>query len=157
MENAKTMQGAALALALAAGPAAAGQPEAGLSWMAGHWCSEAQGRRIDEVWLPEAGGALHGLSRTVRGGKVESFEFMRIVSDGDTASFHVQPNGAAPTVFVMADRGDGWIRFGNPAHDFPNRIEYRRDGDRLLAWISGPGRDGKDVRIPFEYRACAAG
>jgi hypothetical protein len=152
----KTMSAVALALALAAGPAAANQPESGLSWIAGHWCSESQGRRIDEFWLPEAGGALHGMSRTVLGAEVESFEFMRIVSDGNSASFHVQPNGAAPTVFAMADRGDGWIRFENPAHDFPNRIEYRRDGDRLSAYIAGPGPDGKELRIPFEYRACTA-
>ena len=62
--------------------------------------------------------------------------------------------GGRPTIFSQAARGDGWIRFENPAHDFPNRIEYRRQGDRLRAYIAGPGRDGKQVKIPFEYRRC---
>lgn len=151
--------GAGIALALAASPAAAGSPgagqvQAGLAWLEGRWCGEDAGQRIDESWLPQAGGMLLGMSRTLRDGKVVSFEFMRIVVDGDAASFHVQPNGAPPTVFAMEARGEGWIRFANQAHDFPNRVEYRRNGDRLSAWIAGPGADGTEMRVPFEYRAC---
>src|SRR3546814_10031280 len=125
-----------------------------LDWLAGDWCSEADGRRIEEIWLPEAGGMLQGMARTVRDAEVESFEFMRIVSDGGATSFHAQPNGAPPTVFTMVASGEGWIRFENPEHDFPNQVEYRREGDRLSAWIAGPGPDGAQVRIAFEYRAC---
>lgn len=150
MQYAKTMLGAGLALW--AGAAMATQP--GLDWLAGHWCSDAGGRRIDEAWLPEAGGMLVGMSRTAKGEKTESFEFMRIVPDGKATSFHVQPNGVAPTVFAMAAQGDGLIRFENAEHDFPNRIEYRRDGEMLKAYIAGPGRDGKELHIPFEYHRC---
>lgn len=39
-----------------------------------------------------------------------------------------QPNDVPPTVFAMEDRGEGWIRFVNEAHDLPNRVEYRRCG-----------------------------
>ena len=148
----RTVSGA-LALVLMAGPAM-GQEAPDLSWFAGHWCGESQGRTIDEVWLPEAGGQLLGMARTLHGAKVESFEFLRIVVEGGAASFHAQPNGVPPTVFAMEDRGEGWIRFANEAHDFPNRVEYRREGDRLHAWIAGPGEGGEEVRIPFEYRAC---
>lgn len=150
MRYAKTMLGAALALW--ANTAAATGPK--LDWLAGHWCGGDGERQIDEVWLPEAGGVLVGMSRTAKGEKNESFEFMRIVSDGESANFHVQPNGAPPTVFAMTEQGEGRIRFENPAHDFPNRIEYRREGAALHAWIAGPGRDGKELRIPFEYRRC---
>ncbi|MFT3761135.1 MAG: DUF6265 family protein [Pseudoxanthomonas sp.] len=150
MRYAKTWLG--MGLALCSGAAVAGGPE--LDWLAGHWCGGQGERRIDEAWLPEAAGVLVGVSRTVDGAKLESFEFMRIVSDGGAASLHVQPNGVPPTVFAMAAHGEGWIRFENPEHDFPNRIEYRREGDRLHAYIAGPGRDGKELRIPFEYRRC---
>jgi hypothetical protein len=34
--------------------------------------------------------------------------------------------------------------FENPAHDFPTRVAYRRDGDRLVATVSGPG--GRDAQ-----------
>ena len=150
MRHAKAMLG--MFLALCSGQVASAEP--GLDWLAGHWCSSDQGRQVDEVWLPEAGGTLLGMSRTLRGAKVESFEYMRIVSDAGIVQFHVQPNGVPATIFAQAARGDGWIRFENSAHDFPNRIEYRRDGDTLHAYIAGPGRDGKEMKIPFDYRRC---
>ena len=151
MRHAKAMLG--MCLALCSGQAMSAEPT--LDWLAGHWCSNGQDRQVDEVWLPEAGGALLGMSRTLRGARVESFEYMRIVSEAGVAQFHVQPNGVPPTVFAQAARGDGWIRFENSAHDFPNRIEYRREGDAMHAYIAGPGRDGKEMKIPFEYRLCA--
>lgn len=128
--------------------------EASLDWLVGHWCMEQDGRRVDEVWLPQAGGALLGMSRTVRGDAMESFEFMRLVPDGEGAGMHVQPNGAPPTSFAIVERGEWHVRFANPAHDFPNRIEYRRQGDALHAWIAGPGHDGRELRIPFDYTRC---
>lgn len=150
MRNAKAVLG--VALALSAGQAAASDGR--LDWLAGQWCGGGGERKLEEVWLAEAGGMLVGASRTVRGEKLESFEFMRIVVDGGTASLHVQPGGVAPTVFPQVGRGEGWIRFGNAAHDFPNLIEYRREGDALHAWIAGPGPGGEEMRIPFDYRRC---
>ena len=97
-------------LALAAGMATAAEPE--FDWLAGHWCGGSADRTIDEVWLPEAGGALLGMSRTVREGKTESFEFMRIVPAGEDAGLHVQPNGMAATVFAVTERGVQRARFG---------------------------------------------
>ena len=76
------------------------------------------------------------------------------MSEGKDIRLHVQPNGASPTVFAQEEQGEGWIRFANVEHDFPNRIEYRRAGESLKAYIAGPGRDGKELRIPFEYRRC---
>ena len=150
MRHATMLLGACLALV--SGQATSAEPT--LDWLAGHWCGTGPEQQIDEVWLPEAGGALLGMSRTVRGARVESFEYMRIVFDAGKAQFHVQPNGVPATVFTQAGRGEGWIRFENSAHDFPNRIEYRRDGDTLHAYIAGPGRDGKEMKIPFDYRRC---
>lgn len=142
----------ATGLALCAAPATATEPS--MDWLAGHWCGGEEGRGIEEVWLPEAGGSLIGLSRTLREGALESFEFMRIVRDGEARGLHVQPDGAPPTPFTITGQGEGWIRFENPENDFPHRIEYRRDGDRLRAHIAGPGPDGEEMRIPFDYRRC---
>jgi hypothetical protein len=144
-----------LAVTIAAGAAQAETPDAApdLGWLAGHWCSEDGDRRVDEVWLGDAGGAMHGLSRTVSGGELESFEFMRIERDAAATRFLAQPGGAAPTAFTLVEYGAQRASFANPAHDFPNRIDYRRDGERLHAQISGPG-EGGEMRIPFDYRRC---
>ena len=150
MRHSKVMLGGCLVLC--AGWASSGELQ--LDWLAGRWCSTGEGRQVEEVWLAEAGATALGMSRTVRGGKLESFEYMRVAFEDKSARLHVQPNGAPPTVFAQAGRGDDWIRFENPAHDFPNRIEYRREGDKLHAYISGPGSDGKEMKIPFDYQRC---
>lgn len=147
----KTMLG--IGLALITNTAAAALPE--LDWLAGKWCGGEAGRWIDEVWLPEAGGMLVGMSRTLEGGKVRNFELMRIVTAGDATQLHVQPDGGPATMFPAVGRGDGWIRFALPSIEFPNQIEYRRGDNGLRAWIAGPDEHGNEVRIPFEYRRCS--
>ncbi len=139
-------------LALGSGAADAAGEE--FDWLAGHWCGGTEQRRIEEVWLPQAGGALLGMSRTLSGDSLESFEFMRLVPSGKDAGFHVQPNGVPATVFAIASQGKGWVVFENAAHDFPNRIEYRREGEALKAAISGPNEDGRRLQIPFDYQRC---
>src|SRR3546814_12087244 len=79
-----------------------------------------------EIWLPEAGGMLQGMARTLRDAEVESFEFMRIVSDGGSTSFHAQPNGAPPTVFTMVASGEG-------------RAEERRVGKECVSTCGSRG------------------
>ncbi|MEG3789731.1 DUF6265 family protein [Lysobacter sp. CCNWLW3] len=143
-----------LLLPLAAAPLSAAAPDADLGWLAGHWCSQADGERIDETWLPATDGRLYGVSRTVRAGKVTGFEFLRIEPVDGVATYLAQPGGGQATAFARSQGGAQRVRFENPAHDFPQRIEYRREGERLHAQIAGPGRDDKEVRIAFEYRRC---
>ena len=151
MRGLAAIVGAATMMGAANVHSAAEAPD--LGWLAGHWCSEEGDRRVDEVWLPSAAGAMHGLSRTVSGGRIESFEYMRIEDEAGKLNFLAQPNGAAPTAFALVEHGAQQASFANPAHDFPNRIEYRREGDRLHAKISGPGSEGP-MEIPFDYRRC---
>jgi len=123
-------------------------------WLSGHWCSVSDKQHIEEYWLPARGGMLLGLGRTVQGTRPATFEFMRIAVVDSVPAFIAQPQGGTPVTFKMKGVGLGWVRFENPAHDFPTRVEYRRDGDRLIAHIAGPGKEGKETRIEFEYRRC---
>jgi hypothetical protein len=54
----------------------------------------------------------------------------------------------------MTSSGPGWAVFENPQHDFPKRVEYRRTDKGLWAQISGPGEDGRQQAIDFDYSAC---
>ncbi|HEL3173522.1 TPA: DUF6265 family protein [Stenotrophomonas maltophilia] len=145
-----------LGAGLALGSSAVTAAPARFDWLAGHWCGGTEERRLDEVWLPEAGGALLGMSRTLSCGDMEAFEYMRLVPAGKAAGLHVQPNGVAATTFVIAEHGANWVVLENLQNDFPKRIEYRRDGASLQASISGPGDDRKILRIPFDYRLCSS-
>lgn len=125
-------------------------------WIAGHWCLEAGGELIEEYWLPGAGDLMLGLSRTVKAGKTASFEYLRIQSKDGVTNYLAQPQGAPPTAFRLAGAGTGWVRFENPQHDFPQRVEYRRTATGLRAEIAGPGENGKQIVMPFEYRPCGS-
>jgi len=142
-------------VACTTGATVADSPAAvGLDWLAGHWCMESRGEFIEEHWLPSRGDVMLGVGRTVKGGKTMNFEFLRIERVATSTNYVAQPQGAAPTVFRMTASGANWARFENPEHDFPKRVEYRRTANGMHAEIAGPGKEGKELVIPFEYRAC---
>ena len=140
------------AASAAEAPAPAKQDD--LAWLAGDWCGADDNQVIEESWFtPQAHEAI-GMSRTTQGGRMISFEFMRIQEVEGVISYVAQPGGDAPTSFKRSDGGDGWIRFENKEHDYPQRIEYRKAGDGLHAEIGGPGAGDKEEVISYDYRRC---
>lgn len=137
-------------LALAA--AQAGE-RADLNWLAGHWCSASGDRTIEEHWLAERGGLMLGVNRTVTRGKA-SFEFLRIEIGPDGARYIAQPGGAPPTTFTLVSATSNSAIFANPQHDFPKRVQYRRDGETLSARVDD-GTDG-GASEEFRWRRCKA-
>lgn len=129
---------------------------AAFDWLAGQWCQEKEGERVEEWWLPARGGMLLSVGRTVAAGSVQSFEFLRLELREGVVTFVAQPNGTPPTAFKLTASGVDWARFENPQHDFPRRVEYRRTPTGLKAQISGPGEGGKELVIGFDYRTCTA-
>jgi hypothetical protein len=126
-----------------------------LAWMAGSWCGKDEDQVLEETWMMPAGGETIGTSRTISGGRIISFEFMRIAEFDGTQALVAQPGGDEPVHFKRSDGGADWIRFENKEHDYPQRIEYRKAGDGLRAEIGGPGAGGKEEVISYEYVRCA--
>lgn len=159
-----------LALTCAAGtlfawvPAAIAQtpPKASLvdlAWLAGCWASDSADAGSSEQWMPLAGGLLLGTSRTVKGGRTVSFEFMRILDGKDGVPvFIALPSGQRETHFPLASLIDGAAVFENPAHDFPQRVIYKRVGaTQLHARIEGT-RNGavRGIDYPMKRVSCDA-
>lgn len=143
-----------LCLFAAAVPAANAPTARDFGWLSGHWCAEIDGELLEEFWLPPVGDVALGIGRTIKGGKTTSFEFMRIQTRDGVTSLVAVLEGQAPTPFQLTASGAQWVRFENPQHDFPRRIEFRRTSSGLHAEIAGPGKDGKETIIPFDYRLC---
>ena len=117
----------------------------GLAWMAGTWAGEKDGVHVEEVWTDARGGALLGLHRDVKGGRMVSWEFLRIAATPDGVVYFASPRSAPPTPFRLVETGDKRAVFENKAHDFPQRILYWIDAAGALhARIEGP-QDGKTV------------
>ena len=136
-----------------AAPAAESTPRA-FAWLSGHWCSQSEAQLIEEYWLPPEGNLVLGVGRTVKSGKTVTFEFMRIETRDGVTNYLAMHDGLPAVAFRLTASGADWARFENPQHDFPTRVEYRRTSSGLHAEIAGPGKDGKEVVIPFDYRRC---
>jgi hypothetical protein len=152
----------AAAVALAPLPARAGEPAAPaeplerLAFLTGCWRLVDGDTVVEEQWLPPAGGVMVGLSRTVANGELEIFEFLRLQAKDGAWHYVAQPNGVPPTWFRLTRLTDDEALFEQPAHDFPQKIRYRKVGaDELHAEIAGPGKDGKEKTFPFHYRRAA--
>ena len=143
-----------LALTLLVSSASAAPGPDGLGWLSGRWCTTGDEPKIEEHWLPHRGDMLLGVNRTLKGGRTTSFEFLRIVLVDGQATYVAQPGGGPPTPFTRTEGGVNWVRFENRAHDFPQRIEYRRDAEALHAEIAGPGGNGSERVIAFDFLAC---
>jgi beta-lactamase class A len=121
------------------GPARAGVSQ--IEWLAGNWIGKQGDATVEERWTPPAGGAMLAVSRTVAGGRMTAFEFLRIVERDGGLVYVAQPNGRPPVEFVLTEVGPGVAAFENPAHDFPQTIRYALQADGTLeAQVGAPGR-----------------
>jgi len=131
----KSLLTAGLAMMLAAANPAAKVDD--LAWMAGQWSREDGARWTEESWTSPRGGVMLGHSRSGRGADLREFEFLRIAAGEDgTPAYIAQPGGGAPVAFRLVQHDAASATFENPAHDYPQRIGYVREGDRMIATIS---------------------
>lgn len=155
------MRVARLTLGLAwvmAGPLAAQGSLDRIGWLAGCWVTQGGARTTFEQWSPPAGGMMLGASRTVAGGQVRSFEHLRLRQEGDVLVYTALPSGQRETDFRSTLVSDTAFVVENPAHDFPQRISYRRAGATgVVARVEGPGRDGvRGFDIAYQRTSCEA-
>lgn len=110
-----------------------------LSWLEGRWQGESGGVAMEEHWTSVSGGALLGLHRDVRGGRMVAFEFLRIQATPQGVFYFASPNSRPPVAFELVELGERRVVFENREHDFPQRILYWQDAAGALhARIEGP-------------------
>ena len=144
---------------LAAGqtPASSGTPTVkDVAWIAGCWDSTRGTRHVAEHWMPPEGGTMIGVSRTTAGEKTTEWEFLIIRQGAKGLDYVAKPARQPEATFTAARATANEVVFENPAHDFPKRIIYKRDGDALTASIEGP-MNGQNRRIDFPYKKASCG
>lgn len=150
MERRVFLLATALALLLAGTAQAADAALDRAAWLAGCWHADNAEPGSGEQWLPPAGGTMLGMSRTVRRGLTQGYEFMqiRIAADGRLV-FAAQPQGRVETLFTLLPGNGAELVFENPEHDFPQRVIYRQEpAGRLRARIEGH-REGLPRAVDF--------
>jgi hypothetical protein len=125
-----------------------------LGWLAGAWSGTDRGTLSEEVWLAPSGGLTLGMHRDTAGGKTTGFEFLRIEQEADRLVYRAMPQARPATDFPRMAQGPSCIVFENPAHAFPRRILYWREGAKLHARIEGT-QQGKPASAEWTWTAAA--
>lgn len=143
------------AVALASVQAHAQSADDGLpGFMAGTWMMEDGAAWSDELWSDPKGGLMLGVSRSGFARQLRFWETARIQRKADgSISLFVRPQDAKETEFKQALRSADAVEFTNPAHDFPQRIRYWRQGQLLMAEASL--LDGSNA-VRWNYRPVVA-
>jgi hypothetical protein len=124
----------------------------GVAWMQGCWQMTSGDRVIEETWTAPRGGVMLGSGRTVRAGKLVEHEFVLLAERDGRLAYEAHPSSQPPTTFMSKEIEAASVVFEDPAHDFPQRVGYRRvAGDRMLAWIEGTV-SGNTRRQEFPYQ-----
>ena len=125
-----------------------------LEWMSGCWTLASTQATIDEQWMRPAGGTMLGMSRTVRGGKTTEYEFLQIRETTNGLEYVAKPLGQTEATFPVKTIEASAVVFENLAHDFPQRIIYRKTGENTAtARIEGT-RSGQLRGIDYPYQRC---
>lgn len=124
-----------------------------LAWLGGSWIIDDGKQHIEEQWSAPANDLMIGMSRTVRDGKTQSFEFMRIEARSDGVFYIAQPSGKPPVEFPLQSWDGTQAVFVNPGNaDHLQRIVYRRNADgTLTARIEGENA-GAAFTEDYPYR-----
>lgn len=122
-----------------------------IAWLAGAWVGARGAASIEERWSPPLGGAMLGVSRTVRRERMVAFEFLRIVERDGGLVYIAQPGGTPPTEFVLTALEATRAVFENPRHDSPQRIVYELSPEGRLSASIGFINGGRPQRFEFEH------
>jgi hypothetical protein len=144
-----------LLLTFTAGTASAA-PLDQLAWLSGCWTLDRGEPGSVEQWTTQAADSMMGMSRTIKGGKVANYEFMRITTANDGAViFHAQPSGQDGASFTATTLTATDVVFENSGHDFPQRVSYRYKAPASLHAAVEGTHQGKPMRIDFPMTRAA--
>ncbi len=123
-----------------------------VAWLAGCWTSQTDTRQYDELWMKPAGGSMFGMSRTVARARTVASEALQLREENGAVFYIAKPSSQPEARFKLEEGRDGYARFENPEHDFPQIVTYSLAPDGLLtAQISGT-MNGQPRAIDFPMR-----
>ena len=110
---------------------------------------------LTETWTPVLvrPEMMLGTGQTIRNGRTTGFEFLRIEKRGEKIFYVARPAKAkSETSFELTSYKENNAVFENPTHDFPKKISYSREGEKMTAIVSA-GEQG--FTLGFKKVGCA--
>lgn len=123
-----------------------------LGWLEGTWVrtNSKPGRSGVEEWKRSGDHELVGRGIMLKGADTTFVEKLKIVIK-DNAIYYLAdvPENKSVVYFKFTELTDNSFTVENPSHDFPKKIAYKLDGNKLTAVISG---GGKSIPYTFERK-----
>lgn len=123
-----------------------------LDWLIGIWSrtNAKPGRTGVEQWEKTTTQELRGTGVNLRGTDTTFVEKLRIIIRDNTITYVADvPENQKPVYFKLTEISENSFVCENPEHDFPKKISYQLDGNKLKAQISG---NGKVIDYLFERK-----
>jgi hypothetical protein len=127
-----------------------------LNWVLGTWVMETPDGTFTEYWKQTNDSVYtgHGMLVSAKGDTLFS-EHIKLEQSGNTVYYKPVVSGqneGKETVFTEKELNENEVVFENPAHDFPQRIIYKKPSDSTLyARIEGT-QNGKSRQEEYQYK-----
>ncbi len=120
-----------------------------LDWLTGNWkrLNEEAGKETFENWKKISPSEYSGIGFTMQKGDTISQEKMDIIQTNGKWTLLVKiPNEKEATSFEMTELKNNEFICVNDSIDFPKKIQYWIEGEKMKAKISND-----EMEIPFEF------
>ncbi len=120
-----------------------------LDWLTGNWkrLNEEEDKETFENWEKISSSEYTGIGFTMQKGDTISQEKMDIIQKNGKWTLYVKmPYENEATTFEMMELKNNEFTFVNDTIDFPNKIQYWIEGDKMNAKISNA-----EMEIPFVF------
>ena len=125
------------------------------AWLQGSWGNSSPEGNLTESWEKANDSVYNGNTYFVIGKDTVFTEKIRLEETNGKLAYITavsDQNGGQPIRFELISATDEQLVFGNPAHDFPQKITYKKiSNDSLIAEISGL-RQGKPATETFAMK-----
>ena len=121
-----------------------------LDWLEGTWTrtNVEPGRSAYEKWQKISTSEWSGLGVNMKGDDTTFIEKLKLVIKAYNIYYVADiVENKEPVYFKLTSITDDGFVCENAQHDFPKKISYKKDGEKVRATISG---DGKSIDYLFE-------
>lgn len=118
-------------------------------WLLGEWVrlDEEDGKRTFENWQKNSETEYSGIGFTMQSGDTIKQEKIRLIKANGKWNLTVRtPDETKATIFKMIDHTESEFTCENKEIDFPNKIRYWKNGNKINASVSNA-----EMVIPFEF------
>ncbi|NQX82462.1 MAG: hypothetical protein HRT66_10775 [Flavobacteriaceae bacterium] len=118
-------------------------------WLLGKWKrnNEEQGKETFENWSKISDSKYTGIGYTMKDGDTIKQENISLIKSGNQWNLTVKvPEESQPIFFEMIDQKENSFVCKNDSIDFPNKIKYWKNKDKINASVSS-----SEMEIEFEF------